>query len=123
MAFKTRTFIGFVIFLTLALQSPLFSAESPVMKTLTAHVVSVADDGSSVSVDFHHPATEDVRRLVFYTDNETGLSGLSSLKDLRTGQVVSIDYVVGEKRKRFIRYITKIKLSGPPAGLEKFHGI
>ena len=98
-------------------------AEQPVLKTLTAHVVGVAEDGASVAVDFYHPATKAVHRLVFYKDDQTGLSGIDSLKDLRAGQVISIDYVIGPSGRRAIRYLKKVKLSGPPDGLEKFHGI
>lgn len=99
----------------------LFAAE-PMMKTLSAHVVKVAEDGSSIDVDFHHPATKEVHRLTFFTDNQTGLSGIGKLRELRAGQVVSIDYVEGAKGRFFIRRIARVKLSGPPSGLEKFRG-
>ena len=93
------------------------------MKTLSAHVVEVAADGASLNVDFKHPATGEVRRLTFYVDNQTGLSGFKTLRDLRSGQVVNIDYVEGAKHHLFIRRIARVKLSGPPAGLEKFRGL
>ena len=93
------------------------------MKTLSAHVVEVATDSASMQVDFRHPATEKVRRLTFYADNQTGLSGFEKLRDLRSGQVVTIDYVEGEKHRLFIRRIARVKLSGPPAGLENFRGL
>jgi len=93
------------------------------MKTLSAHVEKVAEDGSSVDVDFRNPATEEVHRLTFYVDNQTGLSGFDKLQELRAGQVVNIDYVEGEKHRLLIRYIVRVKLSGPPAGLEKFRGL
>ena len=93
------------------------------MKTLSAHVAKVAEDGSSVDVDFRHPATEEIRRLTFYVDNQTGLSGFDKLRELRAGQVVNIDYVEGEKHRLLIRRIARVKLSGPPAGLEKFRGL
>lgn len=92
------------------------------MKTLSAHVVKVATDGASIDVDFRHPATEEIQRLTFYVDDQTGLSHLDKLQDLRAGQIVNIDYVEGEKQRFFIRRIARVKLSGPPAGLEKFHG-
>ncbi|MFA5159016.1 MAG: hypothetical protein WC484_00735 [Candidatus Omnitrophota bacterium] len=92
------------------------------MKTLSAHVAKVAEDGSSVDVDFRHPATEEIHHLTFYIDNQTGLSGFDKLKELRAGQVVNIDYVEGEEHRLLIRRIARVKLSGPPAGLEKFHG-
>jgi vacuolar-type H+-ATPase subunit B/Vma2 len=93
------------------------------MKTLSAHVVKVAEDGASLEVDFKHPATEEVRHLTFFVDNQTGLSKIEKLQDLRSGQVVSIDYVEGEKGRLLIRRIARVKLSGPPAGLEKFRGL
>jgi hypothetical protein len=93
------------------------------MKTLSAHVVKVAEDGSSMDVDFRHPATEEIQRLTFYVDNQTGLSGLDKLQELRAGQVVNIDYVEGNRHRLLIRYIVRVKLSGPPAGLEKFRGL
>jgi hypothetical protein len=98
-------------------------ADAPVMKTLSAHVVKVAEDGSSLDVDFHHPATGAIQRLTFYADNQTGLSGFEKLRELRAGQVVSIDYVEGEKHRLLIRRIARVKFSGPPAGLERFHGL
>ncbi len=98
-------------------------ANPPVMKTLSAHVLQVAEDGLSLTVDFHHPATGKIHRLIFYTDSESGLSGMKSLKNLRTGQVVSIDYVDSPTGKKIIRRIAKVKLSGPPPGLEKFNGL
>lgn len=93
------------------------------MKTLSAHVVKVAKDGSSVDVDFRHPATEEIHRLTFYVDNQTGLSGFDKLQELRAGQVVNIDYVEGGGNRFLIRHIARVKLSGPPAGLEKFRGL
>lgn len=93
------------------------------MKTLSAHVVIVAADGASLEVDFKHPATEEIQRLTFFADNQTGLSKIEKLQDLHPGQVVSIDYVEGEKGRLLIRRIARVKLSGPPAGLEKFRGL
>jgi len=95
----------------------------PVMKTLAAHVVKVAEDGASLDVDFRHPATGEIQRLTFYTDNQTGLSGFDKLPELRAGQVVNIDYVEGEKHRLLIRRVARVKLSGPPAGLENFRGL
>ena len=92
------------------------------MKTLSAHVAQIAEDGSSVDVDFRNPATEKTQRLTFHVDNQTGLSGFDKLQELRAGQVVNIDYVEGEKHRLLIRRLARVKLSGPPAGLEKFHG-
>lgn len=110
--------IALILFCT----SVLHAAE-PAMKTLSAHVVKVAEDGSSLDVDFRHPATKEVEHMTFYTDHQTGLSGFNGLRDLRAGQVVDIDYVEGEKRRLFIRRIARVKLSGPPAGLENFRGL
>jgi hypothetical protein len=93
------------------------------MKTLSAHVAKVAEDGSNLEVDFRHPATGEIQRLIFYRDDQTGMSGFDKLQELRAGQVVNIDYVEGEKRRLLIRYIVRVKLSGPPAGLEKFRGL
>jgi len=93
------------------------------MKTLSAHVVKAAADNQSIDVDFRHPATEKVQRLTFYVDGQTGLSGIDKLEELRSGQVVNIDYVEGEKHRLLIRRIARVKLSGPPAGLEKFRGL
>ncbi|OQA52226.1 MAG: hypothetical protein BWY44_00712 [Candidatus Omnitrophica bacterium ADurb.Bin292] len=98
-------------------------ADQPVMKTLSAHVIHAAEDSLSIAVDFRHPATDKVHRLIFHKDNESGLSGMKSLRDLRPGQVVSIDYVEDSSGKKMIRRIAKVKLSGPPPGLEKFNGI
>jgi len=113
---------SFFFLLALLMSSPGLYAAEPAMKTLSAHVVKVAEDGSSLDVDFRHPATEKIRRLTFYVDNQTGLSRFDKLQELRAGQIVSIDYVEGDKRRLLIRRIARIKLSGPPAGLEKFHG-
>lgn len=93
------------------------------MKTLAAHVVKVAQDGSNLEVDFRHPATGEIQHLTFYTDDQTGLSGFEKLRELRSGQVVNIDYVEGEKHRLLIRRIARVKLSGPPAGLENFRGL
>jgi hypothetical protein len=101
----------------------LLPAAEPVMKTLSAHVVKIAADGTSLDVDFHHPATDEIQRLTFRVDDQTGLSGFDKLEELRAGQVVNIDYVEGEKDRLFIRRIARVKLSGPPAGLENFRGL
>ncbi|MEI7751449.1 MAG: hypothetical protein WCJ71_05080 [Candidatus Omnitrophota bacterium] len=93
------------------------------MKTLSAHVVKVAEDSTSVDVDFRHPATGEIQHLTFHADDQTGLSGLDKLQELRAGQVVNIDYVEGEKHRLLIRRIARVKLSGPPAGLENFRGL
>ena len=112
-----------LLFLLAFLALPLYlHAAEPVMKTLSAHVTKVAQDGSSLDVDFHHPATEEIQRLTFHVDDQTGLSGFDKLQELRAGQVVNIDYVEGKKHRLLIRYIARVKLSGPPAGLEKFRG-
>jgi len=120
---KKNILLSTVVLVSLNFMPAMLSAEQPVMKTLSAHVTKVADDGDSLFVDFRQPATGKVYPLIFYKDNETGLSGLDSLKDLRAGQVVSIDYVRSPKGRLLIRYLVKVKLSGPPPGLEKFHGI
>jgi len=93
------------------------------MRTLSAHVVQVAADSASIDVDFKHPATGKVLRMTFYVDNQTGLSGIDKLPELRSGQVVNIDYVEGKKHRLLIRRIARVKLSGPPAGLENFRGL
>lgn len=98
-------------------------AAEPAMKTLSAHVVKVAEDGSSIDVDFRHPATEKIHHLTFYIDNQTGLSGINKLQELKAGQVVNIDYIEGAPGRLFIRRIARVKLSGPPQGLEKFRGL
>ncbi|MFH0984643.1 MAG: hypothetical protein V1882_03805 [Candidatus Omnitrophota bacterium] len=92
------------------------------MKTLSAHVAKVAENGSNIEVDFRHPATEEIQHLTFYVDGQTGLSGVARLQEFRAGQVVNIDYVEGEKHRLLIRRIARVKLSGPPAGLENFRG-
>jgi len=117
-----KRFPFFLLFVFLMSSLCLHAAE-PVTKTLSAHVVKVADDDSSLDVDFRHPATGETHRLTFYKDNQTGLSGIDKLQELRAGQVVNIDYVEGEKHRLLIRYIVRVKLSGPPAGLEKFRGL
>jgi len=93
------------------------------MRTLSAHVVQVAADSASIDVDFKHPATEKVLRMTFYVDHQTGLSGIDKLQELRSGQVVNIDYVEGKNHRLLIRRIARVKLSGPPAGLENFRGL
>lgn len=93
------------------------------MKTLSAHVVKVAEDGKSLEVDFRHPATKEIERLTFSMDGQSGLSGIDHLAELRAGQVVNIDYVEGEKKSLLIRRIARVKLSGPPEGLENFRGL
>jgi hypothetical protein len=121
-----RVGLGKIIVLPLILVASYFSslfAAEPVMKTLSAHVVEVAADDASLDVDFRHPATGEVRRMTFYVDNQTGLSGIDKLQELRAGQIVNIDYVEGEKHRFLIRRIARVKLSGPPAGLEKFRGL
>ena len=115
-----RLFFPLLVFLTF---SPCLYAAEPMMKTLSAHVVKVAEDSSSIDVDFRNPATEETRRLTFYVDGQTGLSRFKALTELRAGRVVSIDYVEGEKHRLLIRRIARINLSGPPAGLEKFRGL
>lgn len=114
-----------ILVLSLVLTSwcRLLPAAEPMMKTLSAHVVKIAPDGTSLEVDFHHPATEKIQRMIFHVDGQTGLSGIEKLTELRSGQVVNIDYVEGEKHRLFIRRIARVKLSGPPAGLEKFRGL
>lgn len=109
--------------LLLSLMPFLAQAEDAVLKTLSARVVKVEADGSSLDVDFRHPATDKTHRLVFFMDNRSGLSGIKTLKELRTGQVVNIDYVEGSKDRLCIRRLERVRLSGPPPGLEKFRGL
>ncbi len=93
------------------------------LKTLSAHMVKVAADGSGIEVDFRHPATGKVHRMAFVADGQTGLSGISKLTELRAGQVVNIDYVEDARGRLCIRRIARVKLSGPPPGLESFRGL
>ncbi|HOW58267.1 MAG TPA: hypothetical protein PLO78_00920 [Candidatus Omnitrophota bacterium] len=93
------------------------------LRTLSARVVSVDSDGAKLDVDFRHPATEKIQRLIFFMDNQSGLSGIDKLQDLRSGQVVNIDYVEGEKGRLLIRHLVRVRLSGPPPGLENFRGL
>lgn len=122
-----NTFVGrwaLSVALILALfGSALLLADEPVMKTLSAHVVRVAPDGQSIDVDFHNPATGKIEPLTFTLEKGSGLSKLKGLHELRSGQIVNIDYVEGHKHRLLIRRIARVKLSGPPAGLEKFRGL
>lgn len=117
----SRAFL-FLTVITLSYSAPRCVAEPPIMKTLSAHVVKVAPDGRSLQVNFKHPATEKLYHMTFYVDHPPGLNGIDQLQELRTGQVVNIDYVELNGR-RYIRYLARVKLSGPPAGLEKFRGL
>lgn len=119
---RRLAYSGLAMMVLLMLMVPVLFPAEPVMKTLSAHVVKVAADNSSIDVDFRHPATGKVHRLTFYVDGQTGLSKLKSLDELRSGQIVNIDYVEGAKHRLLIRRIARVKLSGPPAGLEKFRG-
>lgn len=122
--FSRPVFKQFLFFLAVFLALPLWlQGAEPMMKTLSAHVVKVAADRSSIDVDFTHPATGKVHRLTFYVDGQTGLSKLKSLEELHAGQVVSIDYVEGEKQHLLIRRMARVRLSGPPSGLEDFRGL
>jgi hypothetical protein len=112
-----------LFFLTLLMTSLCLYASEPVMKTLSAQVVKVAEDGSSLDVDFRHPATGEVSRMTFYVDAHTGLSKMAKLQELHAGQVVNIDYMEGVQHRFLIRRIARVKLSGPPAGLERFRGL
>ena len=98
-------------------------ALEPMLKTLSARVVSVEADGSQLNVDFRHPATGKVHRLKFFLDNQSGFHGINKLQELRSGQVVNIDYVEGPKGRLLIRHLIRVRLSGPPAGLENFRGL
>lgn len=98
------------------------AAAEPMLKTLSAHVVEVDPNGTAIAVDFRHPATEEVRRLTFVMDEASGLSGIDRLQELRAGQVVNVDYVEDAKGRFCIRRIARVKLSGPPPGLENFRG-
>lgn len=118
--FKLKRFAGF-LFLAFLL-SFCVRAEEPVLKTLSARVVKVEADGSKLDVDFKHPATGKTHRLTFFMDHQSGLSGIKTLQDLRTGQVVNIDYVEGDHGRFLIRRLERVRLSGPPPGLEKFRG-
>ena len=118
---KRRVFLGLTVFSFVAALMQCAFATEPVMKTLSAHVVKVAEDGQSLQTDFRHPATGKLYHLTFYVDHQTGLSGIETLQELRSGQVVNIDYVE-EKGRRYIRHLARVKLSGPPAGLEHFRG-
>jgi len=116
-----KRFLLFIL-VFLAASACLCAAE-PVMRTLSAHVVKIAEDGSSLDVDFRHPATGEVHRMTFYLDHGAGLKETEQLRELRAGQVVNIDYMEGEKHRLLIRRIARVKLSGPPAGLENFRGL
>ena len=117
-----RKKIAFLLILIFALPLCVQASDEIPMKTLSALVARVDEDGSRIEVDFRHPATEKVRRLTFTMDDQSGLSGIKKLQELRAGQVVNIDYVEGSQGRLLIRHLTRVRLSGPPAGLEKFHG-
>ncbi len=117
---KTRSlfFCGFIFMLF----SPvLASGSEPVLKTLSARVVKV-ENAATLQADFKHPVTEEILHLVFLVDAHTGFSKMKGLQSLREGDIVNIDYVEDDEGHLLIRRIAKMKLSGPPPGVEKFHG-
>ncbi len=113
---------GIFFSMTFLSASAVWAAE-PTLKTLSARVVSIEENGAGLYVDFRHPATGKIHRLLFFMDNQSGLNGIDHLQELRSGQVVNIDYVEGKKGRLLIRHLTRVRLSGPPPGLENFRGL
>ena len=93
-----------------------------VLKTLSGRVLEVDTQHNLLRVDFQHPATSERKELLFVVNAQTGLSGITALSQLRYDDPVTIDYDENLPGVLEARHISKVRLTGPPVGMENFRG-
>lgn len=97
-------------------------AQAAVLKTLSGRVNHTDPSKKLLVVDFTHPATGAVQAMVFRVTHETGLNGFRALPEMRTKDIVTIDYEEQPDGISKAIYVAKFRVSGPPTGLENFKG-
>ena len=97
-------------------------ARAEVLKTLSGRVSAVDAQKMVLSVDFEHPATGERKELVFAVSARTGFNGITALAGLRYDDPVTIDYEENPQGLLQARQISKVRLAGPPDGVENFRG-
>jgi len=94
-------------------------AEEVLIKTLGGQVLSVDTEKNILGIDFLHPATGEREKLFFLVNGSTDFRGVAALRELRPKDPVTVDYVE-EDSMPAARLVSRVPLSGPPDGLEKF---
>ena len=97
------------------------ASRAEVLKTLSGRVTEIDVENSSLRIDFQHPATGENKELVFAVDAHTGFGGIKALQELKPRDPIAIDYEENSKGQLRARHIERVQLTGPPAGIEKFH--
>ena len=97
-------------------------AQAAVLKTLSGRVESVDTAKEILMVEFTHPATGIIEMLPFHVTRETGLNGFRTLPDMKTEDIVTVDYEEQPDGISKALYVAKFRISGPPTGMENFKG-
>lgn len=98
------------------------TGRAEVVKTLNGRVLAVDTRNNLLSVDFQHPATGERKELLFTVGAQTGFSGVKALGQLRPEDPVKIDYEENSSGSLEARHIDKVRIEGPPVGVENFRG-
>lgn len=108
------------IFCLVFLSAGLRPAFAEVLKTLGGKILAADSEGSQLSVAFQHPVTGDIKPMIFQINENTGFGGSINLSDLLPDDPVEIDYIENTSGHLLARRISRVRLSGPPAGLENY---
>lgn len=98
------------------------AGRADVLKTLSGRVTAVDTQNNLLGVDFQHPATGERKELLFAVNDQTGFSGVKALGQLRHEDPVKIDYEENSSGSLKARHIAKVRIEGPPVGVENFRG-
>ncbi|MCB9800392.1 MAG: hypothetical protein H6757_06500 [Candidatus Omnitrophica bacterium] len=90
------------------------------LRTLGGKVICADAENSQLSVAFRHPATGEIKPMLFTINSETGFSESIHLSDLAPEEPVEIDYIENTSGHLLARRVARVRLSGPPVGLENY---
>jgi hypothetical protein len=99
---------------------PAWATESP-MYTLSAKVSQIEPENSVFFARFEHPATGENLEYRFQVTERTGMNGLKHVRELKSDDLLQIDYFKTADGSLIVEYMARVKLKGAPEGLEEFN--
>ncbi len=102
-------FRRFLLVLLVALLqiNPVYSEEIP--QRIDGRVISVDEQSRQLVLDFENPATEERSQMEFIVAPEAGFKDFKKLSQLKSGDLISLDYVQENSKLKAI-YVIHIPL-------------
>ncbi len=89
--------------------------------TLSVAVTESHSDSSTFLAHFKHPATGEFLEYLFQVTKNTGMNGLKHVKELKRNDLLQIDYFKSADGALIVEYMARMKIEGPPEGLDQFN--